>query len=78
MAPIFGEQDGHGIEISHREGVYRSHKFFFLNQDLQKRWMENLKYYKGSSISQMFEMGEKIGIGKFSVVYRCKEKCTGE
>lgn len=36
--------------------------------------MENLKYFQGSSITQIYDMGEKIGVGKFSVVYRCREK----
>ena len=40
--------------------------------------MDHLKYYKGSSVSQMFDMGEKIGVGKFSVVYKCREKSTNE
>ena len=34
--------------------------------------MEYLKYYKGASITQLYEMGQKIGIGKFSVVYKCQ------
>lgn len=33
--------------------------------------MELLKYYKGDSVQNRYEIGEKIGTGKFSVVYRC-------
>ena len=40
--------------------------------------MEFLKFFKGSSINLLYEMGEKIGIGKFSIVYQCVEKATGE
>ena len=75
---IFEEDKGHGIEISHRDIFYDRKKFFFLNEGIQQNWMEHLKYYRGSSVSQLFDMGEKIGIGKFSVVYRCREKSTCE
>ena len=29
-------------------------------------------------MTQTYQMGEKIGVGKFSVVYSSKEKSTGE
>lgn len=35
------------------------------------KWMEYLRYYKGCSITMLYEMEEKIGIGKFSIVYKC-------
>ena len=38
--------------------------------------MEYLKYFKGSSVSQVYDFGEKIGIGKYSIVYSCREKNT--
>lgn len=31
--------------------------------------MELLKYYKGVVIHQLYEIGKKIGTGKFAVVY---------
>jgi RIO-like serine/threonine protein kinase len=34
--------------------------------------MELLKFYKGESIQKKYDIGEKIGTGKFSVVYRCQ------
>jgi hypothetical protein len=34
--------------------------------------MELLKYYKGESVQKKYEIAEKIGTGKFSVVYRCR------
>ena len=38
--------------------------------------MEYLKFFKGSSAQQHYEMGQKIGTGKFSIVYACTEKKT--
>lgn len=67
----FAEDRGYGIEISHREGVYPVKMFTFLHESLQAEWMDHLKYYKGSSINQLYDMGDKIGIGKFSIVYKC-------
>lgn len=32
--------------------------------------MDFLKYYKGESIQKRYDIGEKIGTGKFSVVYK--------
>jgi len=40
--------------------------------------MEFLKFYKGASINQLYEIKEQIGTGKFSVVYSCVEKSTNE
>jgi serine/threonine protein kinase len=34
--------------------------------------MQLLKFYNGESIQQKYFIGEKIGTGKFSVVYRCQ------
>ena len=35
-------------------------------------WMELLKFYRGVTVQQQYEIGRKIGTGKFSVVYECK------
>lgn len=34
--------------------------------------MSLLKFYKGESVQQRYEIGKKIGTGKFSLVYRCR------
>ena len=33
--------------------------------------MELLRFYKGESVQTRYEIGEKIGTGKFSLVYEC-------
>jgi RIO-like serine/threonine protein kinase len=38
--------------------------------------MEFLKFFKGVSVQQQYDMGEKIGTGKFSIVYACRDKKT--
>lgn len=38
--------------------------------------MELLKFFKGVSAQHQYEMGQKIGTGKFSIVYACKERKT--
>jgi hypothetical protein len=35
-------------------------------------WIELLQFYRGVSIQQQYEIGKKIGMGKFSVVYEAK------
>jgi serine/threonine protein kinase len=64
-------ETGFGIEVSHRDGVYPEKRFFFKNEELMLEWMELFKFYKGESVQKRYEIGEKIGTGKFSVVYRC-------
>lgn len=68
----FDLANGFGFEISHRDGVYENKKFFLKDEAVVGEWMELLKYYKGESVQQIYEFGEKIGTGKFSIVYRCK------
>jgi hypothetical protein len=68
---IFEIETGFGIEISHRDGVYKDKKFFFKNEEILIEWVELLKFFKGDSVQKMYDVGEKIGTGKFSVVYRC-------
>ena len=37
-----------------------------------QEWLELLKFYKGFTIQQLYEIGRKIGTGKFSVVYEAR------
>ena len=39
--------------------------------------MELLKFYRGVTVQQQYEIGRKIGTGKFSVVYEAKEMASG-
>lgn len=75
---IFDEEKGNGIEITHRDEIYTAKRFYLKDKMLADEWMEHLKFYRGCSISMLYEMGEKIGVGKFSVVYNDKENSTGE
>jgi hypothetical protein len=68
---IFEVEGGFGIEVSHRDGIYHEKKFFFKNEEVLVEWMELLKFYKGDSVQNRYDIGEKIGTGKFSLVYQC-------
>lgn len=37
-----------------------------------------LNFYKGYTVQTRYEVGEKIGRGKFSVVYRCEALEDGQ
>jgi len=37
-----------------------------------QEWMKYLKFYQGHSLAMLYDLGKKIGIGKFSVVYNGK------
>lgn len=69
---IYELDNGFGFEISHRDGIYEEKKIFLKNETLLFEWMELLKFYKGESVQKKYEIGGKIGTGKFSVVYRCR------
>lgn len=45
---------------------------YLRNQESAAQWMELLKYFKGVSAHQQYDIGEKIGTGKFSIVYACR------
>lgn len=72
MQRLYEMEKGFGIEIYHRDSIYSSKKIYFKNEKRLLEWMELLKFYRGESVQQRYEIGEKIGTGKFSVVYRCR------
>jgi hypothetical protein len=41
----------------HRDGIYKPKIFYFLNEIIQKEWTEHLKFYRGTSINQLYEIG---------------------
>ena len=51
---IYEVENGFGIEISHRDGIYEERRIFFLNEGLLGEWMELLKFYKGESIQKRY------------------------
>jgi hypothetical protein len=69
---IYESENGFGFSITHRDDFYHEKKVFLKNEGLLLEWMELLRFYNGESIQQKYEVEEKIGTGKFSVVYRCK------
>lgn len=40
--------------------------------------MEHLKDYKGFIVYDKYEVGMRIGAGKYSVVYECKERMNNK
>lgn len=68
----FDKSRGFGIEISHRDGLYSTKIIYLKNEETTGQWMDLLKFFKGVSIQHQYEMGDKIGTGKFSIVYACK------
>ena len=68
----FDKNKGFGIEITHRDGLYDSKTVYLKNDETASQWMELLKFFKGVSAQHQYEMGQKIGTGKFSIVYACK------
>lgn len=60
--------------ISHRDGYYPQKKIFMKNETIRDDWNEALKFFKGGSIENNYEMGRKIGTGKFSIVYEATNR----
>lgn len=54
---IFEIDNGFGIEVSHRDGVYQDKKFFFKNEELLIEWINLLSFYKGYSVQNRYEIG---------------------
>jgi serine/threonine protein kinase len=40
--------------------------------------MKRLKIYEGDSLYTKYLIGDVIGTGNFSIVYKCQEKKTGK
>lgn len=72
VTKICDNTHGLGVAITHKFQIYKEKKIFFKNEPLLLEWLELLKFYKGESIHDKYIIGEKIGTGKFSVVYKCK------
>jgi hypothetical protein len=41
---------------------------------VRDEWIEHLKIYEGDSLQKKYIIGEAIGTGKFSIVYKCKDR----
>jgi serine/threonine protein kinase len=67
-------EDGFGLEFSHRDGIYPEKRIYLRDEALQREWMKLLHFYRGDTVQQKYEIGAKIGTGKFSVVYRCRNR----
>ena len=64
---------GFGVDMTHRDGLYPPRKIFFKDEKVLEEWMEFFRFCKGDSVRQRYKFGDKIGTGKFSIVYRGTE-----
>ena len=52
----YDKTGGYKIEISHRDGIYPVKEFFFVNEELENKWREFLRFYKGPSGVQLYDI----------------------
>lgn len=71
-------KDLFGFEIRHRDGIYPERQLLFPTKAQQEEWLESLASFKGESIQEKYNFIEKIGMGKFSIVYRAVRNHTNE
>jgi len=63
-----------GFKISHKSDTYENHLFYCTDKSEYDHWMSHLKEFNTANILQSYTFHEKIGTGKFSVVYRAVSK----
>lgn len=51
---IYEDANGNGISITHRDGIYQEKKIYFKSEALLKEWMEQLKFYKGTTVHERY------------------------
>jgi len=64
----------YGFTISNKSESYENHVLYCNTKQEFDEWMSHLRIFKSSTIMDLYTFHEKIGTGKFSVVYRatCK------
>ena len=64
----------YGIRIKHRDGFYREKVFMFDSIAVKDNWLHHLQHFKDQSVFDKYIKLERIGGGKFSNVFRGKDK----
>lgn len=69
----------HGFCISHEIEMVRPRTFYHKNQEAVSDWIKCLKQEANNlNFEDKYIKGRKLGKGKFSTVYECQNKETGE
>jgi len=64
----------YGFKITYKNESYEPHCLYLTDKKKYDDWMTHLKGFQSSSIHDMYTFKEKIGTGKFSIVYRAVAK----
>lgn len=70
----FDKDNKYGIKIKHRDGVYKEKMFLFDSMAVKDHWLKQLDHFKDHSVFDKYIKLERIGGGKFSNVFRGKDK----
>ena len=69
----------HGFCIYHESKSLRSRVLYHKNHEVIEDWVRLMKLESGNiNFDEKYIRGPKLGNGKFSVVYQCKNKETQE
>ena len=69
----------YGFVIFHEQKSFKPRVFYHRNQEVIQDWVKNLKEQANNlSFDAKYIRGRKLGNGKFSVVYQCKNQETQE
>jgi len=70
----FNQTQKYGFSITHKSESYVPRVFYCNTKEEFDQWMKNLQVFKSSTVMDLYTFHEKIGTGKFSVVYRATSK----
>lgn len=70
----YDKNNKNGIRIYHRDGLYHEKIFNFVNPAVRDDWLNHLEDFKDHSVFDKYIKMQRIGGGKFSNVFRGKDK----
>ncbi|CAD8065720.1 unnamed protein product [Paramecium sonneborni] len=73
---VNNQEQKYGFEISHKDKVYPQRLYYCKDFEDFKKWTNGLQMFQKASVNDYYSILQKIGEGKFSIVYLCEEKKT--
>ncbi|CAD8046316.1 unnamed protein product [Paramecium primaurelia] len=71
---VNNQEQQYGFEVSHKDKLYQTRTYMCQDFEDYKRWTNSLQMFQKASVNDYYSILQKIGEGKFSIVYLCECK----
>ncbi|KAM3139033.1 putative myosin light chain kinase 3 [Paramecium bursaria] len=75
---IDNQNQQYGFDMTHKDQLYKKRQYYCENYEDFQKWTKNLQIFQKSNVQDFYSIQQKIGEGKFSIVYLCEDKKTKE